>query len=89
MQEIEKLRAEIDQIHLEMVQLFRRRLQVARKIWEIKKSTGKPMLDVARETQIAHRFDSEILDPIEQQATQRFLRQILMQSRQYLEAKLK
>jgi chorismate mutase len=89
MQEIEKLRAEIDQIHVEMVHLFRRRLQVAVKIWKLKQTNGQPMLDASREDQIVHRFDSEISDPLEQKTTQQFLRQLILQSRHYLEAKLK
>jgi chorismate mutase len=89
MQEIEKLRSEIDQIHLEMAALFRRRLQITEKIWEIKKSQDLPFFDAAREDAIIHQFDGQVSDPVEQKVLQNFLKSVLNENKKYLEMKLK
>jgi chorismate mutase len=89
MQNIDSLRAEIDQIHQDMVHLFQKRLALTEKIWEIKKSEQMPFFDGKREEQIIHRFDSRILDPMEKKAVQGFLASILLESRKYLETKIK
>jgi chorismate mutase/prephenate dehydratase len=88
MQEIEKLRSEIDQIQSEMASLFRRRLQVTRKIWEIKISQGLPFFDAEREKGIIHRFDAQISDPDEQLALQNLMKSILSENKKYLETQL-
>ncbi len=89
MQEIEKLRSEIDQIHVEMVGLFRRRLKLAREIWKLKVAHALPMIDPAREEKIRHRFDHEITDQLEQKAVQNLLKHIISESKTCLEAKNK
>lgn len=89
MQEIEKLRSEIDHIQTELAQLFRRRLQVTQQIWEIKKSQGLPLFDAERERHIIHRFDDQINDVHEQQALRNFLQSALIENKKYLETKLK
>ncbi len=89
MQEIEKLRSEIDQIHLELAALFRRRLQITEKIWEIKKSQGLPFFDATREQAIIRQFDEHVSDPTEQQVLQNFLKSVLAENKKYLEMKIK
>lgn len=89
MQEIEKLRAELDQIHIEMTTLFRKRLAVTQKIWEIKKARELPFFDPKREDEIIHRFDSSISSSEERLAVQNFLKSILAETKKFLEVKLK
>ena len=89
MQEIEKLRADLDEIQAELVSLFRRRLVITQKIWRIKKSTDLALSDLPREHAMIHRFDAEISEEIEQTAVQNFSKNILSETKKYLEAKLK
>lgn len=89
MQEIEKLRSEIDLIHSELASLFRRRLQITQQIWEIKKSQGLPFFDAERERHILHRFDDQVEDLHEKQALRNFLQSALNENKKYLETKLK
>lgn len=89
MQEIDKIRSEIDQIHGELAKLFQRRLILAKKIWELKKSNHLSFVDPNRETMIIHRFDGTIADAEERIAVQSFFKSLLLESRKYLEAKLK
>jgi len=89
MQEVDKIRTEIDQIHDEIVSLFRRRLVLAKKIWELKKLNHVSFFDSNRETTIIHRFDDTIIDADERIAVQSFFKSLLHESRKYLEAKFK
>jgi chorismate mutase / prephenate dehydratase len=89
MQEIDKLRSEIDQIHVELARLFKQRLALTKKIWEIKKAKKLPFFDKQREDAIIHQFDSSTSDNDEQIAMQSFFKCILTETRKYLEAKLK
>ena len=52
MNELEKLRGEIDRLDEELARLFLRRMDVARAVVEYKKQTGKPILDQRRELQV-------------------------------------
>lgn len=89
MAEFESLRQEIDQIHVEFAHLFRRRLQLTKKIWEIKKENGIALFDSKREQEIIHRFDQVVSDPQEQSAVQNLFRLLLSETKKYLEAKVK
>lgn len=89
MQDIEKLRAEIDQIHQEMAELFKQRLQLTEQIWKIKKEHQLPMLDQKREDNIVHGFDLKAADSAEKAALQNFFKSILIENKIYLETKLK
>lgn len=89
MQEIDKIRSEIDQIHGELASLFQRRLVLAKKIWELKKTNKLSFVDSNRETIIIHRFDDTIPDADERIAMQSFFKSLLLESRKYLEAKIK
>jgi len=88
MQEIEKLRSEIDQIHKEMVDLFRKRLDLTLKIGEIKKMSRLPLLDQKREDVIIHQFDDLIDNHDERTVVQSFLKSLLSESKKFLEAKI-
>lgn len=89
MNEIEKIRLEIDQIHIQLVDLFRRRLVLSRKIWELKKRDNLPFIDTKRESKIVHQFDSVIVDTDEQKSVQNLFACILKESKDFLEAKFK
>lgn len=89
MQEIEKLRAEIDQIQSELVSLFRRRLALTKKIWEIKKRKQMSFVDPAREEKIIHSFDESTSSEDEKRAIQNFLKNILSETKTYLGTYLK
>ncbi len=89
MQEIDKLRSEIDGIHLELANLFRRRMQLTLKIWEIKKTDCLPFIDSKRENEIVHQFDNLISDFPEKIAVQNFFKNILGTTQVYLKEKLK
>lgn len=89
MQEIEKLRSEIDQIHVEMARLFLRRLVVTEKIWQIKKAHQLPLIDQQREQSIIHKFDTSSLGMNEQLALQNFFKNLISENKKFLEAKIK
>ena len=89
MREIEKLRSEIDQLHIDLATLFRRRLQITERIWKIKKEQGLPFFDAEREQMIVHRFDAEVVDLDERAALQDFLKSVIVENKKYLEKKLK
>jgi len=57
---IEKLRAEIDTIDSQLIDLFERRMQVALEVARYKKENGKPVFDNTRERQLLHKVSGEI-----------------------------
>lgn len=89
MQEIDKLRSEIDQIHTELAGLFKKRLQLTRKVWEIKKANQMQFIDPIRENAIIHQFDESTPQEVEKIALQNFFKCILAETKKYLEATLK
>ena len=52
MDELQRLRGEIDAIDRELVELFRRRMAVTRQVGEYKRAKGVPVLDQERERQL-------------------------------------
>lgn len=52
MDELQKLRQDIDGIDGQLVELFRRRMDVTRRVGEYKRERGIPVLDQARERQV-------------------------------------
>lgn len=52
MDELQRLRGEIDAIDRELVELFRRRMAVTRQVGEYKRANGIPVLDQERERQL-------------------------------------
>ena len=49
---LQELRQEIDVIDRELVELFRRRMDVTRRVGEYKRARGIPVLDPERERQV-------------------------------------
>lgn len=87
--EINKLRTQIDQIHLDLGRLFQQRLQLNLKIWHVKKQCQLPLLDSKREAEIVHRFDTEAKNENEKIALQNFFKTILIESKNYTGKQLK
>ena len=89
MEEIEKIRLEIDEIHDDMARLFRQRLLLAEKIWEIKKTRNISMLDSDREQKIIQKYDDSISGERERQAVQNLFKNVLFETKKYLEERFK
>ena len=53
-----QLRREIDSIDLEMIRLYRRRMEVCREIGRVKRLLGVPIEDEAREVEVLGRAES-------------------------------
>ena len=56
LEEVEKLRKEIDEVDEEIVQLIHRRLEIAKKIGLAKRKIGAPIRDLAREIEVEDRW---------------------------------
>ncbi|MEM4969991.1 MAG: chorismate mutase [Sulfolobales archaeon] len=56
LEEIEMLRREIDRIDGELIELIRRRLDIAMKIGLLKKAKGAPIRDLTREAEVEERW---------------------------------
>jgi len=54
--ELKKLRAEVDKLDLEMIELFKKRFVIAKKIWKIKKPLGMKIKNPKREKEIIDNF---------------------------------
>lgn len=89
MQEIEKLRAEMDKIHIELSLLLQKRLDLTQKIWQIKKAQQLPLLDLNREELILQKVKSSTTDSDQQLFLSQVFKSILVETKKYLEAKLK
>lgn len=89
MREIEQIRSEIDVIDGEMSRLLQRRSLLAEKIWQIKKAKQMSFLDVGREDLILKSVASSAHSEEEKNLLQNIFRTILIESKKYLEAKLK
>ena len=57
---IDKLRADIDGIDSQLIDLFERRMQIALEVARYKKESGKPVFDNSRERQLLHKVSGEI-----------------------------
>jgi chorismate mutase len=89
MQEIEKLRAEMDKIHIELSLLLQKRLDLTQKIWQIKKAEQLPLLDLNREELILQKVKSLTNDSDQETFLSQVFKNILIETKKYLEAKLK
>ena len=89
MQEIEKLRAEMDKIHIELSLLLQRRLDLTQKIWQIKKAQQLPLLDLNREELILEKVKNSVSDSDRQVFLTQVFKNILGETKKYLEVKLR
>ena len=78
---IEDLRAKIDEIDKEVVELFNKRMQVSAEIAKDKKETGKAVFDPARERELLAKV-AEVVDKLHREvATNTAVPRILCKSR--------
>ena len=54
MTELEQLRSEIDRVDKELAALFCRRMELVKKIADVKEAAGLPICDPAREAELAN-----------------------------------
>jgi monofunctional chorismate mutase len=59
---LEALRIEIDSIDQEMMKLFKKRMEVSKKIGQYKKENGLPVLDVVREKELILHHKKQLND---------------------------
>ncbi len=78
---LDEARQEIDTIDKQVVELLRRRGQVAQQIGRIKGTTGQAIYDSAREAQLLEQLTSADLAPLDADAVIAIYRQILAASR--------
>ena len=62
---IDKLRADIDDIDSQLIDLFERRMHIALEVARYKKESGKPVFDNSRERQLLHKVSEEIDSDLE------------------------
>ncbi len=79
--EIVKRRAEIDQLDAELVRLLNRRTEAARRLGEVKRGIGLPVLDAARELEVLSRVRQRNQGPLDEEAVMRIFRRIMRESR--------
>jgi len=89
MDEIIKLREDIDKIDSILLELLNKRSSLALKIGEIKKLHKIPVYDPQREKQIIDRLISENQGPLDKQAVIRLFERIIDEARSLERAKAK
>ncbi len=89
MEEIIKLREEIDKIDSMMLKLLNERSSLALKIGEIKKIFKIPVYDPEREKQIVERLINENKGPLDKQAIVRLFERIIDEARSLERSKAK
>ena len=62
---ITELRDEIDNIDLQLIDLFQKRMQVALEVARYKKESGKPVFDNTRERQLLHKASGKVAPDFE------------------------
>lgn len=88
MNELEKLRCEIDEIDKGLVALFERRMGKALDVAEYKKENGIPIFDRAREKEVINKNVSRLKDKDLEKATEAFLGKVMEISREIQEKQI-
>lgn len=83
MRTLDELRAEIDRIDQQMVQLFEERMQVVAEVLAVKKNAGIPILDSSREEAVVAKNTARLTDPELADYYERLIRQMMALSREY------
>jgi len=78
---LEHLRAEIDRIDRELLQLLRGRADIARQIGELKAGAGRVVYDPQREAKLLKRLTAQDLSPLTPQTIRAIYREIISVSR--------
>ena len=89
MNELQALRAELDQLDREIVALFERRMRVAREVAAYKLAHDLPVLDRAREAQVLSSREAMLADPALAPAARQLFETLMALSRQEQEAYLR
>lgn len=89
MHEIEKLRSEIDEIHIELTGLLKKRLALTHQIWQIKKAQQTSFVDPKREEQIFRALEKSTEDEAEKLVLKNVFTLLLSETKIYLGKKLK
>lgn len=81
MQELSEIRKQIDEIDQQLVDLFKKRLDVAKKVAETKRGTGKKVYDREREEEKLSELEKYARDRFEKQAIRELFLQTMSISR--------
>ncbi len=87
--ELQNLRSQIDQIHMDLGRLFQQRLQLNLQIWKIKNTNELPLIDSKRENELIHQFDHFAKNENETIALQNFFKVVLSESKSFTVKELK
>lgn len=79
---LDRLRREIDELDLEILQLLNRRMLLVERIASFKRQAGMEVQDPAREEAIFRRLAQETRGPLSRQAVERVFGEILKVSRE-------
>lgn len=72
-----ELRSEIDQLDRQIVEALNRRAALVKKIWELKRASHLPLIDVIREQAILNQVQSLRKDPLPEKSVETIFRCIL------------
>ena len=89
MNELQALRAELDQLDRDIVALFERRMGVAREVAAYKLAHDLPVLDQGREAQVLSSREAMLADPALAPAVRQLFVTLMALSRQEQEAYLR
>ena len=78
---IDEIRQEIDRIDSDLLRIFNKRAKLALQIGEIKKVSGLPVYDPAREKKIFQRMKDNNPGPLDDQAIVRLFERVIDESR--------
>ncbi len=78
---IDELRKEIDRLDSELLRILNQRADLAVQIGVIKKGSGVPVYDPAREKQIIQRMEAENPGPLDHEAIVRLFERVIDESR--------
>jgi chorismate mutase len=79
---LDRLRREIDEVDLDILELLRRRMGLVEQIASLKRHAGMEVQDAAREEAIFGRLAREARAPLSPQAVERIFGEILKVSRE-------
>lgn len=76
MKRLETFRKEIDEINVKLIQLFKQRMEVSKKIGDVKKENNLPIFDAKREKEIIEAYTKDETG-VNKEYIQRFLQNIM------------
>ncbi|MBS4023709.1 MAG: chorismate mutase [Dethiobacter sp.] len=88
MDELSRLRKSIDECDRELIKVFKKRLNLVRRIIEVKRKSGQSILSPEREKQVIENAKNNIKDDDYKIEAEKFIEQVLKLSRGYMSRKL-